>query len=375
MRIGYDAKRYFNNSSGLGNYSRDLIRSMQEYYPENDYILYTTGTKHEAVHENLKVRTPGNDFISKNFPFYWRSRGIIKDLKEDKIQIYHGLSGEIPVGIDKSGLRSVVTIHDLIFFRYPELYKPLDRMIYAKKFHYAAQRADKIIAISEQTKRDIIQFLHIDENKIEVIYQSCHPAFKQPISEQKRDEVRKRYALPVDFILNVGSVERRKNAIQIVKAIEDIDIPLIIIGKSTSYADEIKTYIGAHNLAQKVKFLQVESMFDLACIYKLARIFVYPSTFEGFGIPLIEALYAGTPVITNRFGVFPEAAGPTSKYIDPEDIEELSSAINSILASSSIQQQMKSDGLNYVQQFNDEIITCKIEKLYQNLADDQISLF
>lgn len=375
MRIGYDAKRYFNNSSGLGNYSRDLIRSMQEYYPENDYILYTTGTKLHTVDENLKIRTPGNDFISKNFPFYWRSRGVIKDLKEDQIQIYHGLSGEIPVGIDKSGLRSVVTIHDLIFVRYPELYKPLDRMIYARKFRYAAQHADKIIAISEQTKRDIIQFLHIDENKIDVIYQSCHPAFKQPVSEQKKDEVRKRYGLPADFILNVGSVERRKNAFQIVKAIEDIDIPLLIIGKSTSYADEIKAYIGDRNLAQKVKFLQVESMYDLACIYQLARVFVYPSTFEGFGIPLIEALYAGTPVITNRFGVFPEAAGPTSKYVNPEDIEELSSAITSILGSSSLQQQMKSDGLNYAQQFNDDIITCKIEKLYQNLADDQISLF
>ena len=375
MRIGYDAKRYFNNSSGLGNYSRDLVRSMQTYYPTNEYFLYSAPTNTIVNQAHLKVRTPENNFLNKNFPSYWRSRGIIRDLKKDHIQIYHGLSGEIPFGIDRSGVRSVVTIHDLIFYRYPELYKPLDRRIYSKKFRYAAERADKIIAISEQTKRDVIDFFHIDENKIEVIYQGCHPAFKQPISEEKKVEISRRYGLPTDFILNVGSVERRKNALQIVKAIENIDIPLVIIGKRTSYVDEIESYISMRNMQHKVKFVRVDNMVDLACIYQLARIFVYPSTFEGFGIPIIEALYSGTPVITNRYGVFPEAAGPFSSYVNPEDIEDLSQAIESILSSPALQKRMKTEGLNYAQQFNDDIIACKIEKLYQNLANDQVSLF
>ncbi|NQD72204.1 glycosyltransferase family 4 protein [Sphingobacterium shayense] len=375
MRIGYDAKRYFNNSSGLGNYSRDLIRSMHEYYPDNDYILYTTKSKPTIDASHLQIRTPRKSFLNKIFPSYWRSRGIIEYLQNDDIQVYHGLSGEIPIGIHKTEIRSVVTIHDLIFIRYPELYKPLDRLIYAKKFRYAAERADKVIAISEQTKRDIINFLNIEEHKIEVIYQSCHPAFKQPISEERKEEIKKRYQLPTNFILNVGSVERRKNALQIVKAIENQDIPLIIIGKKTPYMDEIKAYVATRALEKRVKFLKVDNMMDLAGIYQLASIFVYPSTFEGFGIPLIESLYSGTPVITNRSGVFPEAAGPSSWYIDPTNIDEISHAIQSILSSTTLEQQMRTNGLDYVQQFNDDNITCKIQKLYQNLANDQISLF
>lgn len=366
MRIGYDAKRYFQNRSGLGNYSRDLVRMLNTQYPSNDYILYTT--KNPKAATAYEVRYPQHNLLNSLFPSVWRSRSIVHDLKKDKIDIFHGLSGEIPLHLNAQGIKSVVTIHDLIFLRHPELYKPLDRLIYTKKFKYAVAHADKVVAISKQTKQDIVHFFQIPEDKIEVIYQGCHEAFKQQKTQDKLADIRQRYDLPEDFILNVGSIEPRKNAFQIVKAIETIDIPLVIIGKETPYAAQIKAYVERKNLTKKILFRKVEGMDDLASIYKLAKAFVYPSTYEGFGIPIIEALYSGTPVITTNSGVFPEAAGAFSYFIDPKNIEEIRYAIQSVLNSTSMQLEMAEKGLVYAQQFNDDILAAQWMDCYQRLV-------
>lgn len=364
MRIGYDAKRYFHNRSGLGNYSRDLVRIMSEYYPSHDYFLYTPKVPSDKLSEELTIRHPNTGFLNRLLPSYWRSKGVVRDLVQDDIDIFHGLSGEIPVGLQQTRIKSVVTIHDLIFLRLPQLYKPIDSVIYTRKFKYAVQHADKIIAISQQTKQDIVHFFHIAPEKIDVIYQGCHPAFKQEVSAEVLTKIRQKYNLPTTFILNVGSIEPRKNAFQIVKAIENLDIPLVVIGKDTLYSNQIKQYVTEKKMEHKVLFRKVDNMEDLAVLYKLADIFVYPSSYEGFGIPIIEALYSGTPVITSNTGVFPEAAGPFSYFIDPERIDQIRYAIESILSSVDMQQEMKQNGLIYAQQFNDDILAKKWMDVY-----------
>ncbi|MFZ4261730.1 glycosyltransferase family 4 protein [Sphingobacterium sp. HJSM2_6] len=370
MRIGYDAKRYFLNRTGLGNYSRDLIRILETYYPENEYLKYSPKVKPEYINQvpdwQLKNKVPLG-FWNKSFPSLWRNRWIVQDLRRDNIDLFHGLSGEIPVGLKQTNIKSIVTIHDLIYLRYPELYKPLDRWIYNKKSLHAVQEADKIIAISQQTKQDIMQFYQIPANKIEVIYQGCHPAFQIQRTEEEKQQLREKYKLPQQFILNVGSIEPRKNAFQIVKAIAHMDIPLLIIGKMTPYAEQINKYIAEKNLGNRILLRQGFSMDELATIYSMATIFVYPSKFEGFGIPIIEALYAGTPVITNQKGVFPEAGGPFSYYIDPENIDNLSYAIETVLNSTGIQAEMRTKGLAYAQQFNDDRIAKQLIDCYTSL--------
>lgn len=365
MRIGFDAKRYFLNKSGLGNYSRDLVRILEQYYPENDYIKYTPKiNKLGFVDNNTKL--PQGKF-NTIFSSLWRNNWIVNDLERDKIEVFHGLSGEIPVGLSKKGIKSVVTIHDLIFLKFPELYKSLDRKIYDKKFRYAVHHADKIVAISEQTKRDIVEFYNIDDKSIEVVYQGCHPAFKTQKTNDEKETLRRKYNLPQNFVLNVGSIEPRKNAFQIVKAIEHIDIPLVIIGKETKYSNEIKAYIHSKGLQNKVLMLQGFTMEELSIIYAMADVFVYPSKYEGFGIPIIEALYIGTPVITTNSGVFPEAGGPFSYYINPENIEELRYTIDTVLNNSMMQQEMITKGLEYAQQFNDDKIASQWNGIYQSL--------
>ena len=301
IRIGYDGKRFFHNSTGLGNYSRNLITVLSKYFPENEYLLYNPkkSDNHTLAKFNISVQEilPKN-FISKKLKSLWRLC-FVSDSIEKNTAIFHGLSGEIPLGIS-SKVKKVVTIHDLIFIRYPKLYSFFDRKIHFLKFKYAAQKSDIVVAISEQTKNDIITYFGISEDKIKVIYQGCDPVYKENYSESEKTEVIKRFHLPQKFILNVGTIETRKNAFLIVKAIQGTNIPLVLVGRKTAYCKEIDDFISQIKMQNQVLYLTKISQSDLAILYQAASIFVYPSIFEGFGIPIIEALYSKTPVITTN---------------------------------------------------------------------------
>lgn len=370
MNFGFEAKRVFHNKTGLGNYSRDLVRVLSANFPEIKYFLYNPKKNRKTLfvsnNTNVFERNPISKFNQK-FKNYWRQNSVVKDLVKDEIVLYHGLSGELPSGLSKKGIKSIVTIHDLIFVRYPKLYSFFDRKIHFYKFKKAATNADLIIAISEQTKKDIITYLNINPSKIAVVYQGCQDVFKQDYSELNKQIVSKKYNLPQKFVLNVGTIEERKNALTIVKAIKNLDIDLVLIGKQTDYADKIHQYIIENKLEKRVHFLKGLTSTDLAIIYQLATVFVYPSLFEGFGIPIIEALYSKTPVITTKSGVFPEAAGPNSLYIEPFDVNDLTDKIALVLHDSSHASKMKEEGWQFVQRFNDEEIARNIMNCYQKV--------
>ncbi|MFC3198569.1 glycosyltransferase family 4 protein [Parapedobacter deserti] len=371
MNIGFDAKRIFHNQTGLGNYGRDLVRILSAHYPEHGYYLYNpkaSGRKLFGLSTpNVTERLPRSRF-DRTFPSVWRSSGMVHDLRKDHIELFHGLSGELPIGLRRHGIRSVVTIHDLIFVRYPALYHIVDRTIYLRKFKHAALHADRIIAISEQTKQDVVAVLGVDAGKVEVIYQGCHPAFKQRYTDAEKQAVLEKHGLPPDFILNVGTIEARKNALVIIKAIASLDVHLVIAGKATPYLDELKTYIEQHRLSKKVTFIHGTSIDELAKLYQSARLFVYPSLFEGFGIPIIEALYSGVPVITSNTGCFPEAAGPSSKYIPPDDVAALTQTIQTVLGDASLRMAMIAHGLDYARRFDDAGIARQVHSLYRALC-------
>ena len=163
--------------------SRDLIKILSKYYPNNNYFLYNpkiTKSKlfsYESHTKNIVEKNPLSWFHSK-FYNYWRQRGIVTDLKKDKIDIYHGLTGEIPQGLKNKGIKTVVTVHDLIFMRFPQFYSFFDRNIHKIKARYAVKNADVVVAVSQQTKEDIIEFFGIEREKIQVVYQGCQEIFK-----------------------------------------------------------------------------------------------------------------------------------------------------------------------------------------------------
>lgn len=364
MKITYDAKRFFQNSSGLGNYSRDLVRILSKFSPANEYILLNKKKteKGEEILKNSNVH-----FVPTSGGSLSRQLKMGKDAQNQNADIFHGLSGELPLKWDKKPIKKVVTIHDLIFMRYPQYYSFFDRKIHLWKFRKAANSADKIIAISEQTKNDIIYFLKVPKSKVEVIYQGCHQAFKEIQSEEFIHKTKEKFKLPQRFILNVGTIEERKNLLNIVKAIDGTDISLVVIGKKTNYYKKIESFITKNKMQNQVLFLEGVSMEELAIIYKLSDIFVYPSLFEGFGIPIIEALFSKTAVITSNTSCLPEAGGPNSTYVDPQNYKDLNAKIKFLWDNESERKRRSDLSFEYVQQFTDENISHNLMNFYNKI--------
>ena len=364
MKIAFDAKRFFHNSSGLGNYSRDLVRILAENFPENQYVLVEQ-KKSERGKEILESNNV--NFLKVSGGKFARQIKFGKTSQEINADIFHGLSGELPLKWNDKSIRKIVTIHDLIFLRFPQYYSFFDRNIHFWKFKKACEQADLVIAISEQTKSDIIQFLKIPAEKIRVVYQGCHQTFKEKKPSEFLLETRAKFNLPERFILNVGTIEPRKNLLNIVKSILDTDINLIVIGKKTKYFKKVEQLIIRNDLQNRVYFLENVEMEELSAIYQLAEIFVYPSLFEGFGIPVIEALFSKTSVITSNSSSLPEAGGENSLYVNPENIEDLKSKILFLWNNRSERNRLEEKGFDFVQKFIDEKIAKNLISVYEEV--------
>jgi glycosyltransferase involved in cell wall biosynthesis len=381
MNIGFDAKRAYQNSTGLGHYSRTLISSLAAYYPDNNYYLFApeiTSAFNTADFKNIQPISPQH-FPASSFTGIWRSNLVKKDLLKNKIDIYHGLSHEIPVGIAKTGIKSVVTMHDLIFERYPKQYNTIDRFIYRKKFRYACNNADKIIAISLQTKQDIIDFYKIPEEKITICYQSCNPAFTEIISEAKKEAIRQLYNLPAGFYLYVGSIIERKNLLLICKALKQLHsgLPLVVIGDGGTYKQKVKAFIAGNGLENRVIFLSenssakssesYKSAFDFPAIYQMATAMIYPSAFEGFGIPVLEALCSGLPVITSNVSCMPETGGDAALYVNPTNADEMANAMHTVAADTDLRNKMIAKGIAHALKFTPQKTAEAVMNLYKSL--------
>ncbi len=374
MKIAFDAKRAYCNFTGLGNHSRTTLDILTQYYPENEYLLYTPKIKqndvtaHYRQHQHLQTIMPTG--IVKGG--LWRTFRLADEVKKAKADVFHGLSNELPIGIHRNGVPSVVTIHDVAFKTFTEMYHWQDRQIYDVKWRYAVNHASSIIAISECTKQDILRFYNVPEEKVQVVYQPVSPFYYEQaemmlqntssaaslqrmrasdeahsaLCTQKEDGI----AMQNPFMLYVGSINSRKNLLGAVKALEllpeSVRIPLYIVGGGREYKREVEQYVHEHQLDKWCIFLTNVSNDQLHVLYRKALLFVYPSFYEGFGLPLVEARLSGCPVITSNVSSLPEAAGKHSLFASPDDPQALSYAmelliINDDLHSTLAMQSMK----------------------------------
>lgn len=371
MRIGYDAKRLFFNGSGLGNYSRSLVQLMGKYYPEDEQVLFTPKPGNPCefpVSPRMEIVCPER-FPASKFSSLWRSYRMSGSIRNQKIDLFHGLSNELPADIRRSGARSVVTLHDIIFVRMPELYKPLDRRIYTQKYRSSCFNADRVIAISQQTKNDLINTWGVPEDKIDVVYQGCNPVFYETVSGEKKATVRKKYNLPERYILSVGTIEERKNLLLTVEAMAHgkIDIDLVACGRPTPYSDMVKGAARKFGISDRVHFFHNVPLADLPAFYQMAELLVYASFYEGFGIPILEAFESGIPVVTSQGGVFPETGGDAAWYVDPYQTESMVEALRKILGDTDTRAGMIERGNAYAQRFRDEVIARNIRDVYDKL--------
>lgn len=374
MQIGFDAKKIVANLTGIGNYSRGVVTMLSGCFPENKYLLFAPGKGREECTSRLRP-SPNVSFVysphsSSLLREWWRCRGMVKDIRRAGIDLFHGLSNELPFGIRKAGCKSVVTIHDLIFLRLPETYGFLARAILKAKTRYACRHADRIIAISRQTKQDIMAFYGIPEEKISIVYQGCDRIFYRPVSDDELHDVQVKYALPSRYLLCVGTFEPRKNQLTALRALAQLDaddIRLVLVSKRTAYQAVLEKEIADLGLQQRVHVLNDVPNGDLPALYRGSHAFLYLSCFEGFGIPVLEALVSGTPVIAATGSCLEEAGGPDSLYCAPYDHHRVAEYIRYLYDHPDRRAEIIEAGRHYARRFDEKRLADDMQAVYQEV--------
>lgn len=371
MVIGFDGKRAVMNYTGIGNYSRLALESILPLLPDATLRLYTPKIRPNERLEKLlasprvELQTP-DSLIGRVFGSVWRSKMLSAQLRREKPALYHGLSNELPAGIETSGIPSVVTIHDLIFLRHPEFYHRADVEICRKKFEFAARSANLVIAISRRTASDLQEFYGIPEDKIRIVYQGCSPIFSQEISPDVIAANRQRFGR---YIIGVGTIESRKNQLLAVKALAKLpqDVNLVLLGRRTAYAKLLDEEINRLGLQNRVTMLQGVPMAEIPGLYAAAEVASYPSFYEGFGIPMLEAVASGVPVVAATGSCLEEAGGPGAIYVDPTDVDGFAEAAITLLDNSTLRVEMVSRGREYIARFAPENFGKNLVEVYKEL--------
>lgn len=371
MRIGFDAKRLFNNFTGLGNHSRTTVDILTEFYPGNEYLLYTPKIRHNAVTDpylsrhNCRTLLPHGPLRGSA----WRTLGLAHAAKKDGVDLFHGLSNELPARLD---IPSVVTIHDVAFKTFPDMYHAPDRFTYNLKWRHACKTADHIIAISESTKQDIIRFYNVDPARIDVVYQPVNSIYYTQ-NEGICPPSLAPYVNGKPYMLYVGSINSRKNLLGIVKAMEllpkDMQIPLVVIGDGREYKQKVLDYIAGHKLRNLIIFTPEKVYTEgLRYLYLNAQFLVYPSFYEGFGLPVVEALLSHCPVITSNLSSLPEAAGPDQMKVNPSNPEDIAENMAKLLSDQSLRLSVAEKGYTYAfEQFHPQLLAGRLMNIYKQL--------
>lgn len=355
MVIGFDAKRYFNNRTGLGNYSRSMVAAFLKNHPENRYVLFAPGREGKILTSGLEIAE------TRRKGSLWRVFGIKNDLVRKGIQIYHGLSNEIPVGLAGSGVKTVVTIHDLIFRRFPGYYSFADRWVYGVKTDYALRYADVVIAASETTASDLKKFYKIDPARIKVVYQPVDDVWYQQPAESP---------LQFPYIVYVSSYTQRKNHGSLIEAFAKIqkqtDLHLVLAGADGETLEKCRSFVKSEKLGYRVHFFVNCDFPTLHSLVYGASLVVNCSFFEGFGIPLAEAAVCGRPMAVSEIPVFKEIAGKAARYFKPNNSDEIASVMLESLATE-YQSEMEAGRRELFSKIDAVKIAAQLNQVYQSL--------
>ena len=372
MRIVIDAQPLLEPLAGIGRYTDSLLRTLAEIDHENHYYLY-----YGASFRQSRATLP--HFDNLNFhPKLLRFPGKLFRLLTEKLRvipvgsflgnydIYHGLNYHVP----RLAFSSIVNIYDLSFMLFPECFtkKRLSDIRY--KVGSSIKRAEWIITGSESTKADIVNYLKVSDEKIKVIPFGFGKHFK-PLSEEMLIPFREKYHLPGRFILFVGTIEPRKNILNLLRAFHRLNIPdifLVIAGGRGWLFEEIFMEVERLGLPEKVIFPGYIPETDLPLLYNSACVFVYPSLYEGFGFPPLEAMACGVPVITSNTSSLPEIVGDAGMLVNPQNPEEIADAIKSVLESDSKKRDMAGKGIERAKTFSWERCARETLKLYKQIT-------
>jgi glycosyltransferase involved in cell wall biosynthesis len=365
MRIGIDVGILREKKRGVGRYLSNLLEQFSRLSSDDDIYLYSPGPIH---YDFIKNQNWHARFGTLPLPgSFWLQTQCKNYIKKDGIDLFFSPAHVLPLNLPET-IRKVLAVHDLVAILYPETMTNYNRFIHNIFFAKSLKSADSIITMSEATKQSIIDKFKIDDNRINVIYEGVSESFKPYQPEQVRS-VLNRYGLNKPYLLSVGTLEPRKNYPLLLKAFRDlkIDYDLVIIGKTGWKFEKVFTTINELQLSKRVKILGYVKDDDLPFFYNGAEIFVFPSIYEGFGLPILEALACGTPVICSNSSSLPEVGGDAVIYFSPDSMDELVLKINQLLTNSELKKVLIQKGLSRAKLFTWGKTSQKTWRVLKNL--------
>ena len=376
--IGFDA-RYANvGDTTMSTYARYVISAMADACPRYCYFrMYVPHNEQNDEYDTIAQRANVESLLPdggiwRKIPWLWNLTSIGRDMERGDVELYHSLTPSLPFGLARRNIRSIVTVHSLNFLRLRGHGKRPSSIYRRIALADTLRRADRIIAVSQCVKRDIVHLMHIDSDKIDVIYRGCHQRFHEPLSNEQVARAVKRYNLPEKYILFRGTQHAYKNISHLVEALPHIspDIHLVCAGRATSHTEHVLHRIKSLGLEERVHMLYGAAEEDMPAIYHNAMIFVMPSRYEGFSIEIVEALTMGIPVIAARGSSLEEAGGPDSVYVTASDHKELAMAVEELAGDSQRREAMSAAGREYASRFRAELMAYNIQNCYRRIGID-----
>jgi glycosyltransferase involved in cell wall biosynthesis len=369
MRIGIDARKL--RDYGIGTYVRNLLRQLARQDDGDHYVVLCRDSDFETVAAfGPKVRPvreeAGNYSMREQF-------AIPIDVRREGIELFHAPHYVLPL---LTPCTSVVTIHDCIHLRFPQYLPSRLGYAYARAQMWSAtHRAARVITVSEASKRDILRYFRVVESRIDVIYNAIDERFWQPPDPEAIDLVRQRYRLDAPFVLYAGNIKPHKNLERLIESFhllrqnpEFKDVQLLIIGDEISKYATLRRAVHRHKLHKHVRFFGFVPDRTLAALYRLANVFVFPSLYEGFGLPPLEAMASGTPVITSNVSSLPEVVGNAAIMIDPYEPAAIADAMRRVLTDATLRADLQRRGLARAREFSWERSVQRVREIYREVT-------
>jgi len=357
---------------GNETYILNLIRSLRDLDMNNAYYIYTTNPAHLppdlATQENLKIThiRPGSEFLRIPFvmPYAaWRQGA-------DLLHVTYNAPPWCPCPI-------VVTVHDISYELFPDSFSPRDRLVLSTLVPFSLRRAAKVITGSEHTKRDMVGRYGLPEEKVVVTYYAADHAFRPILDSQRIAATKAKYGITTNFILFLGSLQPRKNLLRLIEAFARLREggalahKLVIAGQALWRESEVYNRVRKYGLEEEVVFTDYVPHEDLPPLYNAADLFVFPSLYEGFGLPPLEAMACGTPVVASNTSSLREVLGDAAILVDPYDVQQLARAMRDVLSSGDLRREMAAKGLKGVRRFSWAETARKTLEVYQEVCSSK----
>jgi len=369
MRVAIDTRKI--HDFGIGTYIRNLLRQLARIDQNTEYVLLCREPD-VGIAAQLGPNFRGVVEPSPNYSFREQIH-VPWVLRRERPDVFHAPHYVLPPAVR---CRSVVTIHDCIHLMFPQYLPNRAAYAYARASMWAAaRRSDRILTVSEASKRDILHFFNVKPEKIVVVYNAIDEHFSATPSEEQVARIKERYQLDHKFVLYVGNIKPHKNLVRLIEAFSQLrrthdDLKLLIIGDEISRLPALRRAVHRNKLHKFVRFLGYLKDDTLTVLYRLASVFVFPSLYEGFGLPPLEAMASGTPVVTSNVSSLPEVTGDAAVLVDPYDIDSIGDGMRRILDDPRLAAELRVKGLKRAREFSWERSVEKTQRVYREVAAD-----